>query len=341
MHSPSRAGAFAGFSLASALCLQAIPGLALAQEVTPAAQVDALEAIFGTHAGARRSGAKGVCASGHFVGNAVGRSLSSASAFSGAKVPVVARFSVGGGNPMASDKGRSVRGLSVWFKLPRGEQWMMANVSAPVFFVARPDQFAAFLLARVNDPSTGKPDATRLKAFNEANPETLRQAAYLAGAPVPASYAAARYWGVNAFELINAKGQSRFVRWEFVPTGGEEGLSEDQLRTAPDHFLIDELRQRVARGPVTFDFKLQLAEAGDNLIDPTQAWPASRVTVPAGRLVIDQVAPSAGGACEDITFNPLVLPQGVRPSADPVLRARAPAYGVALGRRLGEARGRR
>lgn len=324
-----------------ALGLMAFPAAALSQETTPAAQVDALEALFGKHPGARRSGAKGVCASGHFVGNAVGRTLSSASVFSGEKVPVVVRFSVGGGNPRASDKGKSVRGLSLWFKAANGEQWMMANVSAPVFFVARPDQLAPFLLARANDPVTGKPDAARLKAFNEANPETLRQAAYLAGAPVPASYAAARYWGVNAFQLTDAKGRHRFVRWEFVPTGGVEGLSEEQLRTLPDHFLVDELRQRVARGPVTFDFKLQLAEAGDNLTDPTQTWPDSRLTLPAGRLVIDQVEAGAGGACENITFNPLVLPKGIRPSADPVLLARAPAYGVSLGRRLGEAAARR
>ena len=110
---------------------------AQAQMSTPAEQVDALEALAGKHPGMRRSGAKGICASGHFTGNAVGRALSSASVFSGAKVPVVARFSVGGGNPKASDKGKTARGLALQFMLPKGEQWMMANISAPVFFVAR------------------------------------------------------------------------------------------------------------------------------------------------------------------------------------------------------------
>ena len=56
----------------------------------------------------------------------------------------------------------------------------------------------------------------------------------------------------------------------------------------------------------------------------------------AGTLVIDKVAPDAGGACDRITFNPLTLPAGIKPSADPVLLARPAAYGVSLGRRLGE-----
>lgn len=308
-----------------------------AQMSTPAEQVDALEALAGKHPGMRRSGAKGICASGHFTGNAVGRALSSASVFSGDKVPVVARFSVGGGNPKASDKGKTTRGLALQFMLPKGEQWMMANISAPVFFVARMEDFVPFAMARVNDPATGKPDPVKLKAYNDAHPESLRQGAFLAKAAVPASYASAQYWGVNAFELVNARGQSQFVRWQFVPSAGVVGLSEEQLKAMPDAFLFDELRQRVAQGPVSFDFKLQLAQAGDTLVDPTLAWPEGRTVVPAGTLVIDKVEADMGGACDKITFNPLVLPKGIKASADPILAARPASYGVSLGRRLGEA----
>jgi catalase len=38
-----------------------------------------------------------------------------------------------------------------------------------------------------------------------------------------------------------------------------------------------------------------------------------------------------------MTYNPLVLPKGIEPSDDPVLRARAAPYALSLGRRLGEA----
>ena len=309
---------------------------AWAQPSLAEAQVNALEGLAGPQPGFRRSGAKGVCASGHFVGNAAGRDLSSAAVFKGEKIPVVARFSVGGGSPKASDKSKSVRGLALQFQLPNGEQWQMANISAPVFFVSKPEQFAPFVQARTADPATGKPNPEKLKAFNEANPDTLRQAAYLATAPVPASYATANFWGVNAFEFQKGN-QSRFARWQFVPEAGVQGLTEDQLKTMGDDFLAAELRERVAKAPVSFDFRLQLAETGDNLLDPTLAWPEARTVVSAGKLVIDSVSPDASGACDGMTFNPLVLPAGIKPSADPVLNARAAPYALSLGRRLGEA----
>lgn len=303
----------------------------------PLEQVNALEGLFGKHAGSRRSGAKGVCASGYFVGNTVGRSLSSASAFSGEKVPAVLRFSIGGGSPKASDKGRSVRGLSFQLTAANGEVWQSANVSAPVFFVAKPEQFAPFLQVRTPDPATGKPDPAKLKAFNDANPETLRQAAYLAKAPVPASYGSVNYWSTNAFILANAKGEKTTVRWQFEPVAGTLGLTEEQMKTLPDDFLADELRRRVASAPVVFDFKFQIAEAGDPVEDPTQVWPEARRIVPAGQLVVTQIEPGPGGACERITYNPTALPKGIEASNDPVLRARAAPYALSLGRRIGEA----
>jgi catalase len=326
-------------AVAATLATLAVLPLPQAQAQTSAAeaQVNALENLFGKQAGFRRAHAKGLCASGYFVGNTVGRALSSASVFSGDRIPVIARFSVGGGNPGASDKGRSVRGLALQFSLPKGEQWLTANISAPVSFISKPQQFAPFMAARQLDPATGKPDPINLKLFSELNPETIRQAAYLAKAAVPASYGAANYWGVNAFEFINAKGASQFVRWQFVPEAGTLGLTDEQIQSLPHDFLGDELRTRVAKAPVVFDYKVQLAEAGDALTDPTQVWPDSRLVVPAGKLYIDRVEPAAGGACDKITFNPLVLPKGIKPSADPVLLARTPAYGISLGRRLGEA----
>jgi catalase len=307
-----------------------------AQASMAESQVNALEGLAGPQPGFRRSGAKGICASGHFVGSAAGRELSSASVFKGDKVPVVARFSVGGGSPKASDKSKSVRGLALQFQLPGGEQWQMANISAPVFFVSKPEQFAPFVQARTADPATGKPDPEKLKAFNEANPDTLRQAAYLAKALVPASYGAANYWGVNAFEFQNG-GKSQFARWQFVPDAGAMGLTDDQLKSMGDEFLAAELRERVAKAPITFDFRLQLAGSGDNLTDPTLAWPDDRKVVSAGKLVIEAVSADMGGACDAMTFNPLVLPAGIKPSADPVLNARAAPYAISLGRRLGEA----
>lgn len=309
---------------------------AQAQTSVAEAQVDALEKLFKKQNGVRRSQAKGLCATGTFTGNAVGRTLSSAVAFSGDSHPAVFRFSVGGGNPKVNDKGKTVRGLAFAIDLPKGQQWVSANISAPMYFVSRPEQFVPFLEVRVPDPATGKPDPVKLKAFNDANPETTLQGAWLAKQPVPASYAGLTYWSTNAFEFVNAKGQGQFVRWQLVPPAGLEGLNDEQVKGKPDSFLSDELRQRVASGKVSFDLKVQLPEAGDSLTDPTQVWPDSRKLLPVGTFTIDKVEADGAGSCDGMTFNPLALPKGIKPSADPVLNARPAPYAVSLGRRLTE-----
>lgn len=306
---------------------------AYAQTPGPDKLVDALEGVFGKHA-ARRSGAKGVCASGFFIGTPDGRTLTSSAIFSGQEIPVIARFSVGGGNPKASDKGKTVRGLALKFSGPDGESWDMANISAPVFFVNSPENFVKFLEARRPDPATGRPDPAKVKAFNESHPDSKPQIDWLAKAPVPASYATVNYWGANAFEFTTPAKKKVFGKWVFEPARGQKGLSEDELKQLPDEFLADELRKRAASSSIAFDFNVQIAESGDVVNDATVPLPASRKVVTAGRLVIDKVEAGPGGACDKITFNPLVLPKGVGPSADPTLIARPASYGISLGRRL-------
>ena len=309
--------------------------LAAAQTAGPDKLVDALEGVFGKHA-ARRSGAKGVCASGFFVGTAEGRDLVSSAIFSGQEIPVIARFSVGGGNPKASDKGKTVRGLALKFNGPRGETWETANISAPMFFVNSPENFVKFLEARRPDPATGRPDPAKVKAFNDSHPDAKPQIEWLAKAPVPASYAAVNYWGANAFEFASPAKKKVMGKWVFEAAYGQQGLTDEELKALPDDFLADELRKRVAGGKIAFNFNVQLAEPGDVVNDATVPLPANRKVVNAGRLVIDKVEAGNGGACDKITFNPLVLPKGIAPSKDPTLAARPAAYAISLGRRLSQ-----
>jgi catalase len=306
-----------------------------APAATPQALVDGFEGAFGTHPGQRRGGAKGICAEGHFMGTPHGQAISTASAFSGERIPVVARFSVSGGNPKASDKARTVRGMALQFDLPGGERWQMANISAPMNGVSTPENMLAFLQSRKLDPETKKPDPVKVKSFNESHPEVKAQADWLASHGVPASFAAVNFWGVHAFKFTNAKGQAQFARWVFEPAAGQELLDDEKLKTLPEDFLADELRQRVAAKPAEFHMRLQLAEPGDDLVNPTVTWPESRKTVTVGRLVITKVEAGADGACAAQMFNPLVLPKGIEPSDDPVLRARAGVYAESLARRLG------
>ncbi|MBL0729024.1 catalase family peroxidase [Piscinibacter sp. HJYY11] len=323
---------------AVALAAATLASNAVAQPATPDpnAFLDQFELTFGKFDGFRRSGAKGICATGEFVGTAEARALSTASAFSGKPVPVIVRFSVGGANPKAPDNAKSQRNLALQFNLPDGEQWQMGNISAPVFGAASPQVFFGRLASLQPDPATKMPDPAKVKAFADAHPEVLLQGKYFASQPVPASFGSVNYWGVHAFAFVNASGARQFGKWIFEPVGGVQGLSDDEAKARGPSFLFDDLRQRVKDGKVAFDFNLELAQAGDRIDSATVPLPEGRKKVKLGLLKVTSVAEDGGGPCLTITYNPMVLPKGVEPSADPMLAARAAPYAVGLGRRLTE-----
>ena len=72
MSESSRTMLWRAVAAAAALCVMAAPVAVQAQEATPEAIVDAFEKVSGVHPGARRSGAKGVCAAGEFVSTGAG-----------------------------------------------------------------------------------------------------------------------------------------------------------------------------------------------------------------------------------------------------------------------------
>lgn len=315
---------------------QANPGAAPAAPVDPTAFVNQFESTFGKFEGYRRSGAKGICATGEFVGTSEARALSSASVFSGNAVPVVVRFSVGGANPKAPDNAKSQRNLALQFNLPEGETWQMGNISAPVFGASSPQQFIALLASRQADPATKLADPAKVKAFNDANPDVLLQAKYFGSQPVPASFGSVNYWGVHGYGFVSASGARQFGKWVFEPVGGVQGLSDDEAKAKGPSFLFDDLRQRVKDGKVAFNFNLELAQPGDNVDNATLPLPEGRKKTNLGLLKITSVAEDGGGPCLTITYNPMVMPKGIVASADPMLPARAAPYGVSLGRRLTE-----
>jgi catalase len=243
---------------------------------------------------------------------------------------------VGGASPKAPDNAKGQRNLALQFDLPDGEVWQMGNISSPVFGAATPAQMLGRLESLRPDPATKAPDPAKVKAFADANPEVLLQGRWFASQPVPASFAAVNYWGVHAFGFVDAAGTKRWGKWVFEPVGGVQGLGDDEAKAKGPSFLFDDLRQRVRAGEVAFRFVVELAEPGDRLDNATVPLPAGRRKVTAGTLRITAVADDGGGPCLNITFNPMVLPKGVEPSADPMLAARAAPYGVSLARRLAE-----
>lgn len=328
----------AGRGLAAALLATLSVASASAEPPDPEALVNALEARGGVHPTFRRAHAKGVCAEGTFIANGEGLRVSKAKLFEpGAEAAVIARFSIAGGDPKASDRRRELRSMALAMAFANGEEFRTAMNHAPVFAVNRPEHFLGLQLSRVSDPATGKPDPQKVKDFDDSHPDTQPLRDWLANQPLPKGFAHAAFFSAHAFAFIDAAGSRRYGKWEFQPAAGFAAISADELATQPDDFLFLDVRAAAASVPLRWTMVLVLGEDGDPLTDPTLVWPKERERIDVGTLTISRVEPDAGGACRDITFDPLILPVGIEPTEDPVLLARSAPYAISLGRRLSEA----
>lgn len=317
--------------VALALATLAAPIAGIAQEAQPDDLVNALNGVFGKHAGKRAAHSKGICLKGNFTPTAEAATFSKAPHFASA-VPVTARFSLGGGNPVASDKQKdNTRGLAVHFDLGKGSTTDLVMISAPVFVAKTPEQFLALLKTVAPGPD-GKQDADKIAAFFKANPESTRQGAWLNARPVPASYASAEYFGVHAFTLVNGKGDRHVIKWRSAPVKGEPGLSDEDAKGKGDDFYATELKDRLAKGPAEFDLYAILGEPGDPEDDPTAEWPEGRKEVKMGTLSISAL--EADATCDAGIFDPTNLADGIEaPKNDKILPMRSLDYAVSFGRR--------
>ena len=296
--------------------------------------VNALEKQNGVTAGERRNHIVGVCVSGSFVGNKEVQAYSKSALFSGASIPVLGRLSLAGGNPKAPDTAKSPRGMALEFKLPGGQLHHFTMLNVPVFGAATPSTFYEAVQAGTPDPATGKPDADKLKAFRAGHPDVAPLGDYMASHHPPASYATSDYFSIHTFKFVNQNNQTTLVKWQFVPLAGVQLLTDAELTSKPARFLDEDITKRAEAGPLKWEMVLTIGQAGDEEINPTVYWPKDRKAVKAGILTITKAYAQKGADCEKINFDPLVMSDGVAPTADPVLNFRSSAYAASYARRL-------
>ena len=303
-------------------------------QVTAQQVVDQQEDTFGVHPGQRRNHIKGVCAAGEFVGTAEAVRYSKSALFSGKPVPVVARFSIAGGNQNAPDTVPVARGMALEFRLPGEKLQHITMINTPVFGAAQPKTFFDNLVATKPDPATGKPDPKKVKAFLDSHPDARAQADFLKSHNPPLSFASSDYFGIHTFKYIGKDDKTTLVRWRFVPAGGVKRLSDAQMKSMPHDFLAQELIERTKKGPARWNMLVTVGQKGDTETDPTVQWPSGRKEFKAGTLTITSATPQQGGPCEKINYDPLVMADGIAATADPILNFRSPAYAVSFSRRL-------
>jgi catalase len=304
--------------------------------LTPASMINTFEKVNGLHPGFRRNHAKGVCVSGYFESNGRGLALSKASVFLPGRVSIIGRFSLAGGQPYVADAPHTIRGMAILFKLPDGEEWRTAMTNIPVFSAKTAQAFHDQLLASAPDPPTGEPDPAKMNAFFAKYPESAKAMQLIRGHPVSSGFDNSTYNSLNAFRFINASGAVVPVRWSMVPVQPFEPISTTDLGKADKNHLFDALIASIPSHLLQWHLVVTESQPGDPTDDATLPWPPDRQQIDVGMLTIDHVESDDTSPARDINFDPLVLPNGISTSDDPLLSTRSAAYSQSFTRREGE-----
>jgi catalase len=304
--------------------------------LTPVTLINTFEKVNGTHPGFRRNHAKGVGVAGYFESNGRGVEISRAAVFRPGRVPVIGRFSLAGGMPYAPDDAHTTRSMALLFQLPDGEEWRSAMINLPVFVVNSMAGFSNLLTATAPDPATGKPDPAKMSAFMAANPEFPKAIKIVSAAPPSTGFENTTYNGLNAFLFTNSKGEVVPVRWSMVPTQAITPIDPAQPAPTDTNYLFNALIAAIHAQPLQWHLVVTLGQPGDPTADPTLPWPTDRKQIDVGTLTIDHIESESTSPVRDITFDPLILPDGIAASDDPILAARSPAYAQSFRRRESE-----
>jgi len=308
--------------------------------LTQARMIEALEAAGGEHAGFRRNHAKGVCFSGTFDSRGTAVPWSTAAMFAPGSVPVIGRFSLAGGMPFQADAAATVRSMAWRIGPIAGAEWRSGMINIPVFPFNSVQAFYEQTQASTPDPATGKPNPDAMHAFLDRHPETARALALVKAHAPSAGFADSTFNGLDAFRFVNAAGAAVPVRWAAVPMQEAviQASSPDDDASASDakNRLFNDLIVQVHEHPLKWRLMVTLGEPGDPTADPTLPWPDERHRIEAGIVTVERVSSEDDGPCNDINFDPLVLPPGIEPTDDPMLSARSAVYARSATLRAGE-----
>jgi catalase len=293
---------------------------------TPADMVDALHSAFGDHH-SRAVHAKGIILEGTFKPDQDAAKISRAFHLQKESSRVMVRFSDFTGIPDIPDNSGAAnpRGLGIRFIMPDGRITDIIGHSFNGFPTATTDEFRALLLA-IGKSGAGVASPTPIEQFLGTHPVAKT---FLTTQRMPVSYSTTNYFGVNAFQFTNSKGDAHFIRYRFVTEEGEHYLSPDQIGKEDKNFLQTEIKERIAKGPIKFKLYAQMAEAGDSIENPSIAWPEARTLILLGEITITRLSSNTEEEDKALDINPGHIPDGIA-MADPMLEIRTKAYPISV-----------
>ena len=296
--------------------------------------IQAFDTIFGLHPGFRPAHAKGIMLTGIFKPFSDAASISRAPHFNRSSTSVTVRFSNSTGIPVIPDNDPNAdpRGLAIRFNLAEHVHTDIVAHSTDGFPTRTGQEFLEFLHAVAASSDQTQPHPWPVEVFLGSHPAAL--AFVQAPKPAPSSFARETYYGVTAMKFINKDGAARYGRYRILPEAGNDHLGAAALKAKAPDYLFDEIKERVAGGPIRFRIVAQLANEGDTVDDATVHWPEDRSLLDLGTVELTALVPAdARETQQHIIFDPIPRVDGIEPSADPLLELRAAVYLISGRRR--------
>jgi catalase len=290
----------------------------------PSDAVDRINEIYGAHPGHRALHARGTFYTGTFTATPEATELCRAAPFNGSPVPVLVRWSNGGGNPRSDDNDPDVRGMAVKLQGDGGDVDLVGQTS-PRFPVKTPEDFLSFVAASRNQ-LTFPIWAIKHPATVPALIASLRARAL----GPPYSYAEISYYPIHAYGWLGADGTRSWVRFVLSPLDAREERPEGDF--LGPHRLTDEVVARLENGPVRYDVRVTVAATRDDPHDPTSHWKGAR-EFSAGVIAVTSAVPDPEESGGPVVFDPTRIVDGIELSDDPILRYRPTAYSESVRRR--------
>jgi catalase len=295
--------------------------------------VEQAQDILGFHPGYRVLHADGRLYRGTFQALPIAKDFTRATHLQGGIIPATVRYSKGGGNPDASFT--ATVGMATRFYLPNGRTTNLVMLSQLLFVARTPDELLELIAAA--KPLAGQKGINRegVQAFLATHPGTAKVIKLRSEALAPTSFAHSEFHAIHVFRFVNQNDVVTNVRCHWTPQAGVKGRPPAELADESKEVLFDEFEERIKKGPVRYDFVLELAEPGDPLDDPTTLWPPDRRRVTVGTLEL--VAPISLEEIGDPEMNhdPTKLTDGIELNDDPIIQARRGVYEASAAYRTG------
>jgi catalase len=269
--------------------------------------------------------------------------LTRAAVFSeaGKKTPVFARFSTVAGERGSADTVRDVRGFAVKFYTDEGN-WDLVGNNIPVFFIQDAIKFPDLVHAVKPEPHHQMPQASSAHDtfwdFVSLMPESTHMLLWqMSDRAIPRSFRMMQGFGVHTFRLVNAAGESRFVKFHWSPVLGTHSLDWDEavkIAGADADFHRRDLWEAIEAGEYPeYELAIQVftEEQADqwsfDVLDATKIVPEELVPLmPVGRMVLDRNPDNFFAETEQIAFCTANLVPGIDTSNDPLLQGRHFSY---------------